>query len=310
MALSPFPHLWPWIVFWATLAQQGNLYLKYVKLFLRPHAQMYRYLESLTPSSNSRTTVPLSCWEWKIMFQVLSDAVLFPSPKYWLCSFNKKCHPTMQTLASLEVTPSPSKLLHIVQQSCMDFNSLKTTTGRHTQHLNLQSISIKMGTLPQLFSHYKRLKSWRADSSGKSSCWLSMKTWVWIPVRPNALTPASWTRTQEDCPCQASSGPKAEPDRWGFAVSLFPWACVHTHVHIHHTRAHLYTITKLKKNDNLSCQVFFQKTCGYVTHHTPWGGDLSPLHVITFLVIPSPVNSREIVIFCDHYSMDNPRYGM
>lgn len=81
MAQSPFPHLWPWIVFWATLAQQGNLYLKYVKLFLRPHAQMYRYLESLTPSSNSRTTVPLSCSEWKIMFQVLSDAVLsFPPP--------------------------------------------------------------------------------------------------------------------------------------------------------------------------------------------------------------------------------------
>lgn len=163
MARSPFPHLWPWIVFWATLAQQDNLYLKYVKLFLRPHAQMYRYLESLTPSSNSRTTVPLSCSEWKIMFQVLSDAVLsFPPPNTDYVHSIKKCHPTMQTLASLEVTPSPSKLLHIVQQSCMDFNSLKTTTGRHTQHLNLQAISIKMGTLHQLFSHYKRLKmeSW------------------------------------------------------------------------------------------------------------------------------------------------------
>lgn len=58
------PCLWPWMVFWAALAQQDNLYLMHVRLFLKPHAQMYRYLESLTPSSNSRATVcvPNAIW--------------------------------------------------------------------------------------------------------------------------------------------------------------------------------------------------------------------------------------------------------
>lgn len=47
------------------------------------------------------------------VFLVLSDSAQ-NYPQNWWCWSNRKCHPVMQTLASLPVTPSSSKLLHHV----------------------------------------------------------------------------------------------------------------------------------------------------------------------------------------------------